>query len=54
MSKELTDVIEKLGSSFDLFKAENDTRLKAIESHGTADVVLTEKVDKINADITEL
>lgn len=54
MSKELSEVIDKLGTSFEEFKAENDKRLAAIETKGSADVVLSEKVDKINADLGEL
>lgn len=54
MNAELKVLIDKLGSSFDEFKTENDKRLAAIESKGAADPLLTEKVDKINADITEL
>lgn len=51
---ELKDVIAKLGSSFEDFKAENDKRLAEIEKKGSADILLTEKVDKMNADLGEL
>ena len=54
MSEELNKVIAKFGTSFEEFKAENDKRLAEIEKKGSVDVLLTEKVDKINADLGEL
>lgn len=54
MSLELKETIQALGKAFDAFKAENDARLKEIEKKGAADPLLTEKVDKINADIAQL
>ena len=53
MSTELKDTILALGKAFDAFKAENDSRLKEIEAKGNADPLLEEKVNKINAEITE-
>ncbi|MBX5239331.1 phage major capsid protein [Rhizobium sp. NLR22b] len=41
--------IEQVMSAFEEFKAANDNRIKEIEKKGVADVVLTEKVDRINA-----
>ena len=54
MDLELKGTIEKLGSAFEQFKAENDARIKEIEAKGGADPLLTEKVDKINAEISKL
>ncbi|MFY9398291.1 MAG: phage major capsid protein [Desulfomonilia bacterium] len=54
MSLELKETIQALGKAFDAFKAENDARLKEIEKKGAADPLLTEKVDKINADIAQI
>ena len=54
MSFELKETIQALGKAFDAFKAENDARLKEIEKKGAADPLLTEKVDKINADIAQI
>lgn len=51
MSAELKQTILDLGAAFETFKAENDARLKAVEKKGTADPLLTEKVEKINADM---
>lgn len=51
---EVKRIIEDLGRSFEAFKSENDTRLKAIEVKGYADPLLTEKVDEINAEIGKL
>jgi len=44
---------EQLLRSFEEFRTSNDARLKEIEKRGAADVVLTEKVDRINAGLTE-
>lgn len=41
--------VEQVMSAFEEFKAANDNRLKEIEKKGSADVLLTEKVDRINA-----
>jgi HK97 family phage major capsid protein len=42
-------ILAEIKSSFEAFKVENDAKLKA-----KADVVLDEKVDRINADVTRL
>lgn len=52
--KELKELIESLGKTFEEFKSENDARIKAIEKKGSADPLLTEKVEKINAALTEM
>lgn len=44
---------EHLLRLFEEFRASNDARLKEIEKRGSADVVLTEKVDRMNAGLTE-
>jgi len=49
--EEIKKLINTLGTTFEQFKAENDARIKAIESKGHADPLLTEKVEKINAEI---
>lgn len=41
--------IADVARGFEEFKAANDARLKEIEKKGSADVVLVEKVDRINA-----
>lgn len=51
---ELKKLVEALGKAFEEFKAENDKRLAEIEAKGSADPLLTEKVEKLNADITAL
>lgn len=52
--KEIKDTIQALGTAFEEFKAANDARLKEIEAKGGADPLLTEKVEKINADISQI
>jgi HK97 family phage major capsid protein len=51
---ELKKLIEALGRTFEEFKAQNDSRIKAIESKGYAPADLTEKVERINADISNI
>lgn len=52
--KEIKDTIDALGKAFEAFKSENDARLKEIEEKGGADPLLTEKVEKINAEISHI
>jgi HK97 family phage major capsid protein len=51
---ELKKLIEALGRTFEEFKAENDKRIKAVESKGYAPADLVGKVEAINADITKI
>lgn len=51
---ELKKLIAALGTTFEQFKAENDARIKAIEAKGHADPLLAEKVEKINAELTNI
>ncbi len=51
---ELKDMIEAIGKAFEQFKAENDVRLKEIETKGHADPVLSEKIERINAVLGEM
>lgn len=54
MNNDLKEVIEGIGKAFDEFKAANDKRLKEIEAKGSADPLLTEKVEKLNSELTAL
>lgn len=47
-------MFEELKALFEQFKAANDERLKQIEAKGHADPLLENKVDNINAAITEM
>ena len=51
---ELEKTISDLGRAFEAFKAENDARIKQVEANGHADPLLAEKVDKINAEISQI
>ncbi len=51
---ELKKLIEDLGRAFEAFKSENDKRIKEIEKKGFAPQDLVDKVNRINADITEI
>ena len=53
MSAELNEVIAKLGSAFEEFKTEHQTQMRELKS-GKADVVLSEKVDRIAEAMTKL
>lgn len=52
--KDINDLIEKQGRTFEEFKKANDDRLKAVESKGYAPADTVEKVDTINAELTKL
>lgn len=46
--------VNSLASAFEEFKSTNDARLKQIEQKGSADYVTTDKLSKINEDLTAL
>jgi HK97 family phage major capsid protein len=48
---ELTELVNKVASGFEQFKAANDDRLKQIEAKGKADPLTEEKVNKINKEL---
>lgn len=52
MTTELKDTINAIGTAFEEFKAENDKRLKELANNHN-DPLLAEKVEKIQADMTE-
>lgn len=49
---EIAKSVADLMKTFEEFKAANDQRIVAVEKKGTTDVVLAEKVDRINDEIT--
>lgn len=53
MSEE-TNKIGEIARAFEEFKSENNSRLAQLESKGSADVVTTDKVDRINDAISNL
>ncbi len=53
MEKELKEIIEKLGQTFEEFKAANDKRLEELKK-GKADAVVEEKIAKIDAELEKL
>lgn len=52
--KEIADLIEAQGKAWADFQKANDARIAAIEAKGYAPSDLTEKVEKINAHLTDL
>ena len=52
-ASDATKILTELQKSFEAFKTERDEELKGIKAN-FADVVKTEKVERINADITQL
>jgi HK97 family phage major capsid protein len=50
----LSTVIDKLGRAFEAFKQANDDRLTELGRRGAADPVLTEKVDRLSAELATL
>ena len=51
--KKASEAIDGLNRAFNEFKATNDARLAEIEKKGAADPLLSEKMDKIEADIAK-
>lgn len=51
---DIADLLKKQERTFEEFKSANDNRLKAIEEKGYAPSDVVEKVEKINADLTQL
>lgn len=51
---ELKPLIEAQGRAFEEFKKANDERLRAVETKGYAPADLTEKVESLNATITDI
>jgi len=51
---ELKDMLEMQNKAFREFREANDARLKALESKGSVDPLLEEKIDKANAAITAI
>lgn len=54
MSQDLKKILDDLNTAFAQFREANDERLRQIEARGSADTVLVQKVEKANADITNL
>ncbi len=52
-STEITGAVDDLMHAFDAFKAANDQRLNEIEKRMSADVVTTDKVERINVHLDE-
>lgn len=52
--KEIKDILDAQGKAFEEFKKANDERMAEMAKKGAADPVLTEKVDKLNAEISRL
>jgi len=50
---EIKEQVDKLATAWEQFKSVNDQRLAEIEKKGSADVLLTEQVNKINAALDE-
>lgn len=50
---DLNDAVAKFMSAFEAFKTSNDQRLAEIETRMGADLVTTDKVDRINAELDE-
>lgn len=54
MAGDVAQKIEALARDWEAFKVANNERLAQIEKRGNADPLLTEKVEKINAALTEM
>lgn len=52
-TSELKSAVDAVGSAFEAFKATNDARLAEIERKGSADVVVRDKLDRIEASLSK-
>jgi HK97 family phage major capsid protein len=50
-NNEVKSAVETLGKTFEAFKETNDKRIKEIESKGSADPIVEDKLSKIEADL---
>lgn len=51
---EVRSLVEGISRTFAEFRSQNDNRLTQIEQRGSADVITSETVDRVNAEITRL
>ena len=51
---DINDAVGNLANAFEEFKSTNDARLGEIEKKGGADVLTSEKLDRINSDLSKL
>jgi HK97 family phage major capsid protein len=51
---EIDSIVQELGAAFAEFKQANDARLREIEKKGSADVVLTDKVERLSKALGDL
>lgn len=54
MSKDILDKIDELGTTWNQFKSEIETRTKELEKKGHADPVLIEKIEKMSVAMAEM
>lgn len=54
MDPKVKEIIDQLKNTIEQFQAANDTRINALAKKGDVDVLVNEKVDKINATIGDL
>ena len=52
-SPDLTEAFEEFMVAFEAFKSTNDTRLEDLEAKGAGDVLLDEKLDRLNATLDD-
>ena len=52
-TSELKSAVDAVGSAFEAFKKTNDARLAEIERKGSADVVVRDKLDRIEASLSK-
>ena len=54
MDMELKEAIEKIGKTYEEYKKTNDERLSQLEKKGVVDPLVTEKLDRLDAKMSEL
>jgi HK97 family phage major capsid protein len=53
-NKEVLDLLDRQGKAWEEFKKTNDQRLAEIEKKGAADPLTAQKLDKVNAELTQI
>jgi len=52
--REIKDLIDPLGRSFEAYKAENDKQIKELKDSGRSDPILSGKIENINAELDKI
>lgn len=54
MSEEMKNTLDAIGKAFEAYKSDTDKEIKELKARGTTDPVLSDRVDKISAELSQL